>query len=388
MKKPLTETHPHLVYLWHPTKNGDLTPQTITAGSGQKVWWKCPVADDHEWQARVYNIVNGCGCSCCSGHVVVQSNCLLTTHPEIVKKFWHPTKNGDLQPNMVVHGSEKRVWWKCPVADDHEWMARITNVANGRECPCCLGRVVVLSNCLSTTHPDVVNKFWHPTKNDNTPEEITFGCMKKMWWKCPVADDHEWQEIPAYLSKGHGCPFCAGKRVCLSNCLATTNPEIAQEWHPKNKLLSHMVMAHSNKKVWWRCCKGHEWQAIPSNRTNGRNCPICNESKGEKLVGDFLEKNNFQFKRQHRFKTCRNKRRLPFDFVVYGKNWVKAIEYQGEQHYVPVSFGGNANLNFSVVNKHDAIKRNWCHKNQIPLLEIPYWNIDTINLILSDFLDC
>lgn len=31
----------------------------------------------------------------------------------------------------------------------------------------------------------------------------------------------------------------------------------------------------SNKKVWWKCNKGHEWQAIISNRYKGRGCPIC-----------------------------------------------------------------------------------------------------------------
>jgi len=38
---------------WHPTKNGDLTPDQIVAGSRKKVWWKCPKGPDHEWSARL-----------------------------------------------------------------------------------------------------------------------------------------------------------------------------------------------------------------------------------------------------------------------------------------------------------------------------------------------
>ena len=42
---------PELVDQWDLTKNGNLTPQNIVAGSGKKVWWKCPKGEDHEWVA-------------------------------------------------------------------------------------------------------------------------------------------------------------------------------------------------------------------------------------------------------------------------------------------------------------------------------------------------
>mgnify|MGYP003306230336 CR=1 FL=1 len=38
-------------------------------------------------------------------------------------------------------------------------------------------------------------------------------------------------------------------------------------------------IANSNKKVWWLCKKGHEWQARISNRMNGNNCPYCANKK-------------------------------------------------------------------------------------------------------------
>tara|TARA_Y100000310_G_scaffold72876_1_gene69028 strand:- start:3654 stop:3893 length:240 start_codon:yes stop_codon:yes gene_type:complete len=44
-KKSLAETHPEIAAQWHLTKNEDLTPYDVTAGSGRKVWWKCSVAD-------------------------------------------------------------------------------------------------------------------------------------------------------------------------------------------------------------------------------------------------------------------------------------------------------------------------------------------------------
>ena len=96
---------------WHPTKNGDLTPYNVVAGSDLKVWWKCDVADDHEWEATIDKRTSGRGCSCCCGFTVVKSNCLATTCPELAAQ-WHPTKNGDLKPENFTAGSNKRILCK------------------------------------------------------------------------------------------------------------------------------------------------------------------------------------------------------------------------------------------------------------------------------------
>ena len=51
----LAEKHPELTKQWHPTKNGELTPNDVTFGSNKKVWWKCDKAEDHEWKASLKN---------------------------------------------------------------------------------------------------------------------------------------------------------------------------------------------------------------------------------------------------------------------------------------------------------------------------------------------
>lgn len=54
---------------------------------------------------------------------------------------------------------------------------------------------------------------------------------------------------------------------------------LAKQWHPiKNgNLTAEMVTEFSNKKVWWQCEFGHEWQSTVANRSNGRGCPICSK---------------------------------------------------------------------------------------------------------------
>ena len=56
---------------------------------------------------------------------------------------------------------------------------------------------------------------------------------------------------------------------------------MAKEWnYEKNGTLKpEYILAHSNKKVWWRCGKRHEWQATVNHRSNGRGCPYCANQK-------------------------------------------------------------------------------------------------------------
>ena len=69
------------------------------------------------------------------------------------------------------------------------------------------------------------------------------------------------------------------------NNLQLFKPKLAKEWHPtKNgKLTPKDVTPYSAKKVWWRCSKGHEWQAAVYNRSRERGCPYC---RGFKVCRD------------------------------------------------------------------------------------------------------
>ncbi len=59
--------------------------------------------------------------------------------------------------------------------------------------------------------------------------------------------------------------------------LQVVNPDLAKEWHPtKNEDLNpEDVTSGSNKKVWWLCNEGHEWEAQINSRNSGRGCPYC-----------------------------------------------------------------------------------------------------------------
>jgi very-short-patch-repair endonuclease len=127
-------SYPHLVKEWHPTKNGDLTPDNITHGSHKKVWWLC--SNGHSYQQQINNkSILKYGCPECSGRKASESNNLSTQYPEIVKE-WHPTLNKEFKATEVTYGSEKKAWWLCPKG--HSYKATINNrTLRQSGCPQC-----------------------------------------------------------------------------------------------------------------------------------------------------------------------------------------------------------------------------------------------------------
>ncbi len=278
---------PELVKQWDNKKNGKKKPSDYSVNSNKKVHWKCKKEIDHCWEATVqdkyrqFSKNKSATCPFCSGRRLSTSNCLSTKYHEASNQ-WHPVKNGELKPTNVLPGSNRNVWWRCPNCNK-EWQATINNRKKSNfRLSCCKKRekrTINRINYIKIVH-DLIS-LWHPTKNENIKlVNLTLGSPRLVWWKCPVEEDHEWLTTISNVvkSKGNGCPYCAGKKVALSNCLKTTHPEIAAEWHPtKNgKLKPTMFTIGSGKTVTWKCSnnKTHIYQAQIVKRKE-RGCPYC-----------------------------------------------------------------------------------------------------------------
>ena len=283
----LADLFPDIASQWHPTLNGDLMPEDIVGGVKKKYWWKCGVGPDHEWKTSLESRYRGSGCPCCANQRVSVTNSFGVLFPKISLE-WHGQKNGDLNPSDVVASSSKRVWWKCKEGPDHEWqqaVRRRTGLgADALGCPFCVNQKVSVTNQLAILAPDLA-KEWHPTKNGSlTAETVVATSQKRVWWLCNKESDHVWRIAVSNRFNGSKCPYCAGRKVALSNCLATLLPELADEWHPtKNgKLTPFDVCGGSSRKVWWQCKVNaeHVWRTDPIHRTSrGSGCPKCGNKK-------------------------------------------------------------------------------------------------------------
>lgn len=216
-------------------------------------------------------------------------NDLFSTNPELEKE-WDFDKNS-LDPKRVTAGSHKKALWICPKG--HEWESDIRDRVSGKTCPYCSNTKLLSGyNDFATVKPDVAEE-WNYNKNgDLKPDQVKFNANVKVWWKC--SQGHEWEAFVFNRSKGHGCPYCTNRKVFKGyNDLETLYPDVAKEWdYEKNiGLVPSEVLSGSHRKVWWKCTKGHEWEAEIKSRTYGQNCPYCGNKKVLAGYNDLLSVN-------------------------------------------------------------------------------------------------
>ncbi|SCP99132.1 zinc-ribbon domain-containing protein [Anaerobium acetethylicum] len=332
---------------WNWEKNQDLNPADYTSGSNKKVWWKCKLG--HEWETSISKrALYKTGCPYCAGKkVLAEYNDLASRKPEIAKE-WHPSKNQGLHPTDVTVGSNKKVWWlgKC----GHEWQEYLSfRALKGTKCPYCSGRRVIKGiNDFETwcrTNNEVLLSEWHNVRNGELkPCDVKFGSGKKVWWLGICG--HEWQAT-VDSRRTRGCPYCTGRKVLVGyNDLQSKRPDLAKEWHPsKNDGLKQTdVTAGSDKKVWWKCPNGHEWQAKVSNRSHGQGCPVCDKE----FHTSFPEK-----------AICYYMKMLPYEVIEnYHGIWLKNMEID---IFLP---GVNVGIEYDGQKWHES-KQKDINKNEI-----------------------
>lgn len=220
-----------------------------------------------------------------------------------------------------------------------------------------------------------------------------FYCYDKVFYEnrnskviiiCPKHGD--FLQTPASHLAGQGCPKC--KVDSIKRKLSSTKKKFeieARKIHGDKYEYDLVVYKNANTCVKILCKEHGVFLQTPANHLHSKqNCPKCASSKAEILINNYLENNNFHYKHQFRIKECKDKRSLPFDFAIFADvdktNLKYLIEYDGEQHYGIFEFhkGG-----FEKIQKRDKIKTDYCLKNNIKLIRIPYWEKNNIEKILS-----
>ena len=198
-----------------------------------------------------------------------------------------------------------------------------------------------------------------------------------------IIHDFEWKTTPASALQGCGCPMCKSEKI--RNAQIKTHEEYVEDVkiiNPNIQVLGKYINAKT--PLLHKCLiDDFEWSPVPYSILSGCGCPKCNRSKGELKISLWLDKNNIFYEPQMRFDDCCDTKPLPFDFYIPALN--VAIEYDGKQHFEPIEhFGGEES--FEILQKHDAIKNEYCKNNGISLLRIPYYKYNNIEEELNNFL--
>ena len=272
MKREKVSESERLMDLWDYELNTGISPEEVTCGARRMAHWKC--SEGHRWESFVYAVDSGSGCPYCAGKRVIRGlNDLESRCPEIVDELWDWEKN-EILPSEITWSNSKKVYWKC--RKGHTWMATVNNITQGKGCPYCAGNKVWKGfNDFESKYPEK-SVLWDYERNDIKPSDVTYGSGRKVFWKCQ--EGHSWKASVYSVAAGFSCPYCSGLKVVSGeNDLYKRFPEIVEEfwdWE-RNDIDPSAIKAFTNKKYWWRCGNGHNWEATPNGVVLGRRCPYC-----------------------------------------------------------------------------------------------------------------
>lgn len=320
----LQTKNPKLADEWNYEKNGNLTPNKIVEYSTKKVWWKCKKCGG-EWISSP-NQRHKSNCPYCGHHKLrTPKDSVAFLYPNLVKE-WDYDKNSKISPLNCSKSSDKIVWWKCNKG--HSWKTAVKTRTKGNGCPYCSNKKVLEGfNDLFTTNPELI-KEWDYEKNSIDPNKIVFGSEKKAFWICSKCGN-KWEAVIYSRINGRGCPKCGRDEANLNrlktyadrNSFVENYPDLVKEIDfDKTNIDLSIISSSSNRKIWWKCNKGHSWKTSIVSRTNNKsNCPYCNNQKILKGFNDLATKNP-QLAKEWDY--TKNSSLTPFDVAPHGKQSV------------------------------------------------------------------
>ena len=162
--------------------------------------------------------------------------------------------------------------------------------------------------------------------------------------------------------------------------------ELLHNVHPQVDIIGEYI--NSSSKTKFRCNEhNYEFESTWANVMTRLNC--CSKTRvtyKEEYVCALIESWGYKIERGKTFDDCKDKNVLPFDCYLTDFNTI--VEYDGEQHFYPVSHGSqtkeDAIEKLKYTQRHDAMKNEYCNKNGINLIRIPYTEFENVDSFLFD----
>lgn len=190
------------------------------------------------------------------------------------------------------------------------------------------------------------------------------------------------------LNSGHttscGCKIYSGENKKFKDYTGYEN-----EWFKVLAKYGSVGTSPRTRMAWTCLCKncGNEFLVDSKHMTDGKikSCG-CLLSSNEVIIRDMLTENNIEFSQQYTFPDLKSRKGKPlrFDFAIFNDDHTLShlIEYNGAQHYVEVrgKWGEVSDLKSQL--ERDQLKKEYCEKNNIPLIVIPYYKKYTLSDLL------
>lgn len=288
------------------------------------------------------------------------------THEEFVNDI------AQINPNIEILGkyikSSSKILCRCKICN-HEWETQANNLRY-QGCPAC--GILKRSNKLRKSIENFIKQANEIYKNKYNYDKVDYVNDKTpIIITCPIHVD--FKQIPSNHLQGKGCPECAKKQNGeLFRDTTESFIKKAKKVHGDKYDYSKVNYTKSQEKVIIICPEHGEFEQRPNDHLRGKGCPKCNQSKGERIIEQYLVDNNIEYISQYSVIIDSSINPSGFAYVdFYLPTLNTIIEYNGEQHYIAKEyFGGKLGLEHQLLR--DNYIRNYCKENNIKLVEIMY----------------
>lgn len=279
----LATKNPNILHFWNYERNSEnnIYPEEYTTISGKKVWWICEYG--HEWQTTIAHVSYGSRCPECSKG-------LSSSFPEqaifyYLKKLNYNCINRYKLNNKYeidIYISDKKIGIEY---DGYKW--HDTSLKEKRDI---------------YKHEQITKegiKLYRVKEKDSRKKELNKGNFKKVDDVYYINSDDELAltkvikhlvklinntSIDVDIDRDRIDIFSLYLYQQKENSVLN-NKKIIEYWnYKKNKNIKPSMLSRSSgKKVWWKCKKGHSFEATIHSMDNGLFCPVCKKIEYEKV---------------------------------------------------------------------------------------------------------
>ena len=269
--------------------------------------------------------------------------------------------------------SKNTTYWKCICECGKEFSTRGTSLRNGKTTSCGCARIEKVKESLTIDLTGQIFGNLTVIKQVQTEEK---GAHWLCQCKCGKTIIIKGASLRAGTTKSCGC--ISGK-LQSDSLYKDLKGLTFGKWH-----VIERDSASIGDGARWICqCQCGQIKSVSgSSLTSGRSLSCgCLHSAGEYKISCLLDKNNISYEREYTFSDLiGNKFPLRFDFAIKNKEGqiICLVEFQGEQHYKYSDFF-EERQSFESRQNYDNMKRDYCRKNNLLLIEVPYWDYDKLN---------
>lgn len=245
----------------------ELAPVDIKPGSNLVAAFRC--ASKHTYEKAIYRRTQKNApenCPYCAGKRSDAPR-LFSLFPYLLKQ-WDAEKNvvidkdteeiKEIEPDNVLADSRKKLWFLCPAG--HSYHTSAVEISDhSDECRSC----ALLPNCVDNVRPQITKQWDNELNGERTPWNTAAGSSAKVWWVCQAGPDHKWQaKVYKRALEKNGCPYCANKRLSVTNSLEALYPDLARLMHKEgnNGLQASEVIAAARLVLVWQCGCGSSYK--------------------------------------------------------------------------------------------------------------------------------